>query len=159
MKTSDEWLIIGGGIGTVVLLFAVYNKSNKKGQYATPTGIIPSQTTSGQSSTAPTFSVPQQIFNPPVENISIGGTHFGGATYNFGSNLFPYFGYAVQSSGLSQVYNTINNLMHNNAQYQQQQNLMNQNYNATAGTFGPPWQQNMGLQYGGGSGLYSAVGG
>lgn len=154
MKTSDEWLMIAGGVGTIALLFAVWQKAHRTSSgYASPTGPTTVNIASNPSGGSVPGSFPEQIFNPPVENISIGGTTFGGAQYSFGNNLFPYFGYAVQSSGLQQVYQTINNLMANNAQYQQGQNVVNQNYNT----------QNTGLftgapLYGGGSGLIGQVG-
>ena len=161
MKTSDEWLVIGGGIGLVVLLFAIFNKANAtqapySAPAAAPASISNPNFTSAAPQTPPNF--PGLTFNPPVENISIGPTSIGGSTFNTGnSNLFPFFGYAVQSSGqssgLPQVYNTINALMGNNANYQAGQNAGQQNYLNNAG------QNNSQYLIGGGSGIMQQVGG
>lgn len=131
MKASDEWLVIFGGIGTVVLLVQIWHKTHKTGSYApanTPTenaqvaespGFIPSQNS-------------QSMFSPAPEDITIGPTTIGGDSINMGSNLFPYFGYAVRSSGASLAYSTMDKLMQNNADYQNQQANVNSAYNTQA---------------------------
>ena len=157
MKTSDEWLTIGGGIGLVVLLFAIFNKANAtQAPYSAPAAAPASISNPNFTGAAPQTppNVPGLTFNPPVENISIGPTSIGGSTFNMGnSNLFPFFGYAVQSSGISQVYKEINALMSNNANYQAGQNAGQNNFLNNMS------QNNSQYMYGGGPGLMQIAGG
>jgi len=157
MKTSDEWLTIGGGVGLVVLLFAIFNKANNpQTAYNSPAAqpaLVTNPNFTGATPQIPP-NVPGLTFNPPVENISIGPTAIGGSTFNMGNyNLFPFFGYAVQSSGLSQVYNTINALMGNNADYQVGQNATQNNFLNNMN------QSNSQYMVGGAPGIMQQVGG
>ena len=123
MKTSDEWLIIGGGIGVIVLIFQVYNKA-KTGGASQPTSFINEAVNPVNSSQMPTLPGAFN-FQPPVENINIGGTKLGGYNFNIGvgsGSLFPLFGYAADNSQEANVYNALAQLMQNNANYQQGQN-------------------------------------
>ena len=128
MKASDEWLIIFGGIGTVVLLFQIWHKTHKTGAYS------PDET-STQVADSPGFtpsSNGQSMFSPAPEDITIGPTTIGGDSINMGSNLFPYFGYAVRNNGMNSVYSAMDKLMQNNADYQNQQANVNSAYNTQA---------------------------
>jgi hypothetical protein len=133
MKTSDEWLVIGGGIGTVVLLFAIFQKSNGKGPYAPQNTVQVSPETINNAAPG---AIEQSAFSPAPEDITIGATNIGGSSYNMGSNLFPFFGYAVQNNGLNSAYAAINALMGNNAAYQNEQAQVNNNYVNASGFFG-----------------------
>jgi hypothetical protein len=135
MKTSDEWLVIGGGIGTVVLLFAIFQKANGKGPYAAQNT---AQMSPENIDNAAPGAIEQSAFSPAPEDITVGATNIGGSSYNMGSNLFPFFGYAVQNNGLNSAYSAINALMGNNAQYQKEQDQVNNNF-ITAEA--PPAQQ------------------
>jgi hypothetical protein len=121
-------LVIGGGIGLIVLLFQIWHKAHKTGTYAPAE--TPAQVAESSGFTPSTGS--QGMFSPAPENIDIGATHIGGDSINMGSNLFPYFGYAVRSSSASLAYSTLDKLMQNNADYQNQQANVNSAYNTQA---------------------------
>jgi hypothetical protein len=137
IKASDEWLVIGGGIGIVVLLFAVYRKAKTGTAGAGAPGYVGSSVSPYSTGTGGGFpsSTP---FSPAVENINIGATTLGGSTYNIGTGkpLFPLFGYAAtggSNNPFSPVYSLINKMMANNANYQAGQNANQNQFLNTAG--------------------------
>lgn len=131
MKASDEWLIIFGGIGSVALLFQIWHKAHKTGSYAPANTPVENAQVAESPGFSPSSSG-QSMFSPAPEDITIGRTTIGGDSINMGSNLFPYFGYAVRNNGLNSVYSAMNKLMQNNAEYQNQQANVNSTYNTQA---------------------------
>ena len=130
MKASDEWLVIGGGIGLIVLLFQVYQKAKGSNATQAPSSFLDEAVPTSDEGQ----NVPQNntlSFNPPVENISMGGIRLGSENINVGvgsGTLFPLFGYAADNSTEANTYNALQQLLANNANYQQGQDENQLNY-------------------------------
>ena len=128
MKTGDEWLAIGGGIGTIVLFIALFQRT-KKSASPTPgsaqTGYYP--TNSGAPMSGPDLLTPTQSAQlaTPAENITIGGTRFGNMVIGAPS-LFPLFGYAANTqTDTNQAYQLANNLIGSNSVFNANQSSAN----------------------------------
>lgn len=132
---SDEVLAIGGGIGIIVMLFALWQKYKAPAAASSTPSTYPVSLAGTSAAATPDESAGITEYSGSPLRVSIGPTNMGSQTINIGQPqkaLFPYFGYAADASSNASAYQLASEMMRNNAGYQGLEANSNANYNQIA---------------------------